>query len=370
MDSFRTRRTAGLFQENGLTFVQHITEYEYGKVYHPVVSANKRHYLEIFKKKCLLDRADLISKIHQLLVDHRLNRECRNQCPSRLHKAMKVAIRSCYENNIGESCLYPVGELFHELNLCEGSSKALFSVVLHKAPLDRVLYLSAEQTDIQSAFSYYLKHVCAIRTVGLKTQIDLLNTEVDAVHCVLPLQAAIQKKDPSLVLCLLKYGADPLQVTKVHFDNDVMQYTSPAKQIIDDLNSLFALKNSGFILNPHTRKQLAKTEEKAWTILRYIRRTVSVIPLTSSTHIVTCSEGEDNDTEEEKCEIPLYSVHPKIADIIDMDFFKLASLQQSCRCAIRGQLKNNFSKVSNVPKGIELLPLPQVLKSYLNLESD
>lgn len=358
--------------------VQYITVYEYGKKFSPPMFEKRRcklrNSLQVQEEKGCPDKTDLIASIYHLLRVHRLKRErsrmSQTSCPEKLHNALKRAIRTCYELKIGSSCLYPVGELFYELFLCTSGTTALFSILLDHVWPDKILYPSKSQADLYSAFSYYLQHAQNIYIKGHKQPIDLLNTEIDA-HNICPLSAALKKRDPELVLTLVKNGADPLCNSNSSSDEDMCK--SPMRLLLDDLSCLFMFKNYAQF-SEETKSKLAEQESKAWVCLGYIRRGVSMIPLTSSTHIVTSVHTEDEDDfqdlNETPLELPAYSIHPKLSHTVDIDYFRLPSLKHLSRCAIRSQLKRNWRKVANIPKGISLLPLPRVLKSYLNLEMD
>lgn len=354
---------------------QYIQIYDYGKLYSPPLLERSSAGCAFPRRK--LDRVDLISNIYHLLRVHKMrqawNRRSQKGCSAKVHKALKSAIFSCFEHRISESRLYPVGELFYELYACTGGSLALFSILFENAIPDAILYPSKKKDDMYDAFQYYLHHVGCIQTGFNSKVVDLINTQIETepgMFIVLPLTAAVQKRDPVLILSLLKFGADPLLCVS---SSDVQSHYTPAKHLIDDLNGFYMFKNSGF--NENTRAKLAEQEARAWTCLDYIRRAVPTLPLTSSTHITTCQEDENEDEsiwEEEDKErvisLPMYSIHPRLAEQINMDFFQLASLKHLCRCTIRRQLKSNVGKVPNVPKGIKYLPLPQMLKSYLNLD--
>ena len=359
--------------------VQYITVYEYGKMYSPPMYQKKpRDLKHRSRPKSCFDRTDLIANIHHLLSVHRMKRECSQRslkrCSNKFHKALKAVIRSCFENKIGTSCLYPVGQLFYELYACTGGSVSLFSIIMDNITPDDILYPSKCEVDLYTAFDYYLQHVCNIQISGRKKPVNLLNCEIDTYPglCnILPLSAALQKRDPVLVQSLVKFGANPLLCTSLAQARDPYQCLSPTKLILDDLNGLYMFKNAHF--DNATRLKLAEQEVKACMCLGVIRRAVPRLPLDSSTHVITCSEDEgftETEHAESSVEIPMYSIHPKLAETVNMDFFKLGSLKHLSRCAIRERLKSNWKKLANIPKGVTLLPLPKVMKSYLNLEDD
>lgn len=365
--------------------LEHVIVYEYGKLLSP------RSFVK--EKKChsgqrsrnvntkSIDRPALISKIHNLLDIHKTQRENnkarRTVCSIHIHKALLKAIRLCYECKICESKLFPVGDLFLELFLCLGNSCAIFSVlfdghmstVSHLINTDvNILYPTTSPEENHSAFEYYLQHISSIRH---GEPLDFINMEIGHYSVTTPLSAAVQKRDPALVLLLLRYGADPFYEFEDSSIEDRIQ--NPTEQLIDDLNGLFLFKNTGF--SEETRAKLRAEEEKVWECLKYFRRAVVEIPLSSTNHVNTV-HVEDGDIyshyEDDRIMVKqTYGIHPGIAENINFDFFKpTVSLKHMCRCSIRNQLNTNRSNQWSILKGISLLPLPSSLKQYLDLQSD
>lgn len=368
--------------------IGYITVYKYGKMFSPVCDLGTRPKSKVQRSICgltskLFDRPGLISKIHHLLDIHRKRRAKniseQSLCSAKFHKEMLAIIRTCYEENICESRLFPVGELLSDLLYCTSSSEPVFSILLNgqgltsmhvRSQMDKnILY---NQSDNEQAFEYYLHHICSARRLSYGS-VDYLNTEIDPAFGLTPLSAAVQKRDPGLLLILLRYGADPF-IASVYSDLDDRTY-NPVEQLIDDLNGLFLFKNSS--TNKETCATLAAEEAKVWQCLMYIRRCVSGIPLKSTTHIVT--SYDDDAVDDSQIEYmddrflakQMYGVHPGIAKLIDFSFFKpTVSLKHQCRCAIRSHLQQNQTKISSLPKAISSLPLPTKLKEYLDLQTD
>lgn len=363
------------------SIIGHITVYTYGKLFSPAFNNREKRDRNTMGSK-VIDRPGLISKIHHLLEIHRARRE-RNiiqgtTCRIHTHKALMKAIRLCYEQKICDSKLYPVGDLFLELFLCTGNSCAIFSILLgghmtsHLMNTDvNILYPNQVMKDNITAFEYYLHHISNVSGGKGNTLFDFVNQEIDQYSGILPLSAAVQKRDPSVVLVLLRYGADPFLSSVDSSYDDKMQ--NPTEQLIDDLNGLFLFKNTGF--SEETRAKLETEEAKVWECLSYFRRAVPGIPLTSTTHIITTIDEGDTNCEQyidnRFLVKQMYGIHPGIVQTIDINFFKATvSLKHLSRCAIRGQLKRNRSNITSVPKGISMLPLPSQLKSYLDLQID
>ena len=367
--------------------IGHITVFEYGKLYAPVLHRRTAKTWGTDMSKIgseVMDRPKLISKIHHLLHIHRSQRK-RNllhnsKCSSKLHRALQKVIRLCLVQNIGESQLYPVGNLFLELFECSGNSTAIFSILLdgmtvtHCASRDFTILYPTESSreENKEAFEYYLKHLCHCdRTAHGSLTADFLNQEIEPFTCMSPLSAAVQKRDPEIILILLRYGADPfLALGDPLFDERVRD---PTEQLVDDLNGLYLFKNTGF--NEETKSKLAEEEIKVLKCLNYIRRSVKRIPLTSSNHIVTSVEQDDSSeiqTDDEKSVEKAYNLHPQILENFQASHLNgLASLQQLCRCAVRATLQSRQSNsMFSIPKCISFLPLPNQLKNYLDLQYD
>lgn len=362
----------------------YVTIYKYGKLFAPAVHQKFRRTRSEQRANhgSLLDRPGLISKIHSLLEIHReLRKEnCKRKtkCSIGVHYSLLKAIRLCFEQKICESKLYPVGNLFLELFLCTGNTSSIFSILLegqqtmtsHLMNTDvNILYPKHMFDENKEAFEYYLQHVSSVDVQSGIIKLDIVNREIDPDSGTMPLAAAVQKRDPSLVLVLLKYGADPfMSSVNSSFDDERIQ--NPTEQLIDDLNGLFLFKNTGF--SEETRAKLAAEETKVWEILSYFRRAVPGIPLTSTNHIVTTLDEEDTDcveyVDDRFLAKQMYGIHPRIVETINIDFFKpTASLKHLSRCAIREWLK---AKVTSIPKGISILPLPPKLKAYVDLQLD
>ncbi|XP_052819227.1 uncharacterized protein LOC128245062 [Mya arenaria] len=394
-----SRRRRTLFEEYDGP-VAHITVYKYGAMFTPVErhKQNSKHNISTQ----ILDRPAIISKIYHLLSIHRqkteealqqnkILKQCHlkpcHDCSSSLHIALQKAIRLCYNQKIGESRLYPVGELFLELFHCGGDTSALFSPLLDANLIRRshsgneILYPKKDAANIHITFEYYLNHVCNINTTVISDSqfaasiknTDLINKEIGHNSGILPLSAAIHKRDPAFVLILLRYGADPFHSLEANSSSYEDHIRNPTENVIDDLNGLFLFKNTAF--SDNICAQLAAEEAKVWTCLTYIRRAVPGIDLTSCTHIIT-SSGYDSDDKvnEPRKPVPMgpkYNLLPKLADKIDLKFFKkTSSLKQLCRCVVRQKLQANCKTIGSIPKGINLLPLPRLLKDYLDLQTD
>ena len=365
--------------------IGHITVYKYGKLFSPMVPQKCRKANKVQGSKTF-DRPGLISKIHHLLEVHRTKRtenaRGNTRCSSNMHNALLKVIRLCYEQKICDSKLYPVGDLFLELFICSGNSYAIFSILLdgHMTLTSQlmntgvnILYPDHVHSDNKTSFEYYLHHISNIKRFDGDTYLDYVNHEIDKHSGTTPLAAAVQKRDPILVLTLLRYGADPfLSSDDTSFD---YRTQNPTEQVIDDLNGLFLFKNTDF--SPETRAKLATEESKMWEILSYFRRAVPGIPLTSTNHIVTTTS--ENEVEQDCVEYvddrclakQMYGIHPRIAETIDFDFFKpTLSLKHLCRCSIRDSLKKNRFIATSIPKGISALPLPTKLKRFLDLQED
>lgn len=370
--------------ENKQVIANVCKQFKYGNFHQRASSAWLRH-----KNKCS-DRSELISEIHHLLCMHRRQkdqdsiRDIKRKCPFRMHQALQKAIRLCFELRITESKLYPVGDLFQELIICSGNSSSLFGLLLQNNTLSCVkstdiLYPNhSGGGDNNKAFEYYLDHAITIRDEVFEWNsghpLDIVNHVIEPHYGLTPLIAAVQLRDPQIVLTLLRYGADPFLKLD---ENEEERGLDPLEILFDDLNGLYLFKKTGF--SESTKHKLITEEAKGLQCLSYMRRAVLEIPVIYSKHIVTCTEDAETD-EEERIKAHTYvklkkqySIHSGIAEeLLNIDVFKpTVSLQHACRCAIRHQLRlNQDRRASSLPKMINTLPLPPLLKAYVDLLSD
>lgn len=349
-----------------------VTVYKFGKAFSPRVS---RRPVLTFDSPT--DRPGLISKIHHLLQVHSaqrlINKTNKRKCSHILHTALFKAIRMCFEQNISQSKLFPVRDLFLELLHCDGNLSSIFSIlssghVTH--PAVNILYNNNAEEN-SKAFDYYLHHISTLVSEefgdSMGKPLDIINREIDDISHCLPLSAAVVKRDPALVLSLLRHGADPLNtVLSPGTDED----PDHAEQLIDDLNGFVLFRNTGF--TETTRNILAMEERKAWTCFAYFLRSVPSIVLSSTSHVIT---NIDNDEENEMTiKIPVaerktYNIHPLVASSLDMNCFtETPKLMHLCRCAIRRRIKE--VNMLSLPSAIRSLPLPTALKEYLDLLKD
>lgn len=348
-----------------------VTVYKFGKVFAPRVS---RRPILTFDSPT--DRPGLISKIHHLLQIHSaqrlINKTKNRKCCHVLHKALHKAIRMCFEQNISESKLFPVRDLFLELLYCDGNLSSIFSVlssghVTHTAV--NILY-NNDSEENGKAFAYYLHHISILESeefgASMGKPLDIINSEIDDISHCLPLSAAVVKRDPALVLTLLRHGADPLNKIRSEGTDEDPDH---AEQLIDDLNGFVLFQNTGF--TETTRNILAIEERKVWTCFSYFLRTVPSIVLSSSSHIIT---NTDDDEEEVTMKVPTeerttYQIHPLVAASLNMNYFtETPKLMHLCRCAVRRHIKD-VNKYS-LPSAIHSLPLPTVMKEYVDLLKD
>ena len=354
-----------------------VTVYKFGKVFSP--KARKRDFEAGF------DRPGLISKIHHLLQVHSAQRlinktKNRNSCQI-LHIALFKAIRACFERNISESKLFPIKNLFLELLHCEGNLGAIFSIlssshVTH--PAVNILY-NSDREENSRALDYYLQQISTLKVeeFGVNTgkPLDIINQELNMISHRLPLSMALVKRDPALVLTLLRHGAEPLKsIYNSTGDSTVEDDDEPnhIEQLVDDLNGFVIFQNTGF--TESTRNILAAEEKKVRTCLTYFLRSVPSLVLSSSNHVDTNIVDSDNEETEKVDRVPTpveperktYDIHPLVAATLNMSYFtETPKLTHLCRCAVRRQIKE-ANKLS-IPLAIQCLPLPRVMKEYLDL---
>ena len=354
-----------------------VTVYKFGKVFAPKAS----------RRTCESgsDRPGLISKIHHLLQVHSAQRlinktNNRSSCQI-LHIALFKAIRACFERNISESKLFPIKNLFLELLYCEGNLSSIFSILSssHVAhPAVNILYNSNREENSR-ALDYYLQQISTLEVeeFGVNTgkPLDIINQELNMISHRLPLSMALVKRDPALVLTLLRHGAEPLKSIYNTSDCTIEDEDEPnhVEQLVDDLNGFVIFQSTGF--TESTRNILAAEEKKVRACLTYFLRSVPSIVLSSSNHVDTNMDGSDDDDETEKVdrvktpvepERQTYDIHPLVAATLNMGYFtETPKLTHLCRCAVRRQIKET-NKLS-IPLAIECLPLPKMVKEYLDL---
>lgn len=353
-----------------------VTVHSSGKIFAPKVSRRPR-----FTAGWPNDRPGLISTIHDLLQVHSaqrmVNASNRRKSCNILHNALYKAIRMCFEQNISESKLFPIRNLFLELLYCDGNLASIFSIlssghVTH--PAVNILYNNQPEENLR-AFEYYLHHISTIQTEEFGAQtgkpLDIINKETDSISHSLPLSVALVKREPALVLSLLRHGADPLRTIHSLGNEDDPNHV---EQLIDDLNGFVLFQSTGF--TETTRNILAMEEKKAWSCYSYFLRSVPSIVLSSESHITTNTDDNDNDEAEGKMSMQIeepvrrtYQIHPLVAANLNMDYFmQTPKLMHICKCAIRRQIKE-ANKLS-IPSAVHSLPLPATIKDYLDLMKD
>ncbi|OWF53942.1 hypothetical protein KP79_PYT13193 [Mizuhopecten yessoensis] len=299
----------------------------------------------------------LRSSITDVLRSHRTKRE--RECLCVEHHCLYSALRLCFENRDVLQCT--ATDLLNEILHCEGSLQPIFSILLpghviksnvninthtlYPGFSSRILRKQATQ-----AFEFYLHNICELKSLT-KNGKRVIDTEFDNCDNFTPLIAACMRRDPSLIMLLLRYGADPFCVS-----SDEDSPVDPIDTLISGLNSVCLFKNSS--VDVETRAALTAEESKGMHCLQLIFRAVKNIPFSQNKHFET--QMEEEQVEKKKA----YNLHPRLAVMIDTERFSgVRNLQHLCRLTIR-------ERIGRTPTAIPSLPLPAVMKQYLDLQLD
>ncbi|KAL3860655.1 hypothetical protein ACJMK2_010749 [Sinanodonta woodiana] len=330
---------------------------------------------------------ELISYFHQIVSLHTAERIRKDligrTCPHRLHMYLYKLLRFCFEKRIQESQLLPISNLLKEIYKCEGNFQSIFSIILTgHMTLDalgmhadvNILYPGCAESSLSQrnleACEYYLHHISLMQLDDFGEDNRphmLLNQPVDNEGKYAPLLAATVKRDPNIVLLLLRYGAT--------FPRGVDTKLDPLEQLVNDMNSLYLFRNTGF--GEHIKRVLTSEDSKVKQCLCYFKRAVRNIHFTTSTHLNTIFCNEDEEEKEIRysqnrnisgVETKKYSLHPELAATLGIRCeYDPVSLKHLCRCLIRECI---LRRTQSLPLSIAKLPLPQLLKSYLDLKLD
>ncbi|KAK3581086.1 hypothetical protein CHS0354_033874 [Potamilus streckersoni] len=290
---------------------------------------------------------ELISYFHQIVSLHSAERIRKDligrACPHRLHIYLYKLLRFCFEERIQESRLLPVSVLLQEIYKCEGNFQSIFSIVLtdHVLADVNILYPGCAESNLSQsnleACEYYLHHISLMQLDDFGEDNRphiILNQPVDNEGKYTPLSAATVKRDPNLVLLLLRYGAT--------FSCGVDTTLDPMEQLVNDMNSLYLFRNTGF--SEDTKRVLTFEDSKVKKCLGYFRRAMRKIPFSISTHLNTIFSNEDEEKEigysKERNirggELKKYSLHPELAATLCIRCEPdPISLKHLCRCLIR-----------------------------------
>lgn len=299
----------------------------------------------------------LSCSVTEIIRCHRSRRERDLVCVE--HHCLFSSLRLCFENKNGIRC--SVTDLLNEILLCEGNLQSIFSILLPGHVIKSNVNINIHtlyprvstrflNKQAMGAFEFYLHNICELKCT-MKNGKRIIDSEFDNCGCFTPLIAACTRREPSLVLLLLKYGADPF-CASVGDDSVV----DPIDTLISGLNSVALFKNSS--IDKETQIALNVEESKGMHCLQLIFRAVKNIPFSQTKHFET--QIEEGDTEKKK----EYNLHPRLAALIDTEKFSgVRDLQHLCRLTIRKRIGDN-------PAAVSCLPVPSVMKQYLDLQMD
>lgn len=313
---------------------------------------------------------DIIEKINTHKYRRRLKGICRE------HRFLYVNLRISFEKNSNDKEL--ISNIIAEIFKCEGNLQSIFSVLLpghvirnmcHTNNNMHMLYpgLKAKfrRKGIVEAFEFYLRNICQSSELGIQPSSDgfILNREFDVGQSFTPLLAATMRRDPELVLLLLRYGADPLHCAQ---GSDIASCCDPIENLIEGLNSITMFKNSEF--SQETKEALSDEENRGMLCLEYFYRSTSHIYMAESREFRPQEHDEDKESLDPTASGKVYYLHPTLASCMDMTLLSgPRSLQHLSRCVIRRSLQERCAFTSILPDLIFSLPLPKHIKSYLDL---
>lgn len=298
------------------------------------------------------------------------------------HHYLYIALRLTYDFRLKHRNL--VSMLLREIFLCEGSLKAIFSIMHPLSVKQNVnintytLFPRLHQLD-RSALDYFIKSLCPLdKDVREKEGIvytpeNVLNKPFDD-YATTPLQAAITLGDPTLALLLLRHGADPLLCERGEKVENKFPLKCAVAFAVDRLNILAVFKEPGWEpwsdgdagVNSRSNKDAegaGEGEEKALTCLRYFSRAVYALDIRESSKIVDTSTPHS----EKFSKGVFFEVHPKVTEtIMDTTSFRQPPpLRHACRCVIRRAVSG--ARRENIPTALKALPVPTIIQQFLDL---
>ena len=171
-----------------------------------------------------------------------------------------------------------------------------------------------------------------------------------------PLFLACQSGNLRAATLLLRYGADPCAPGS-RFTIEGQNYHKPVYEVVSRLNQninwqLFACGQRQSAENATNCDVLRQEEQKFVDILRLLAASMTTIPIRFTLDTTTSLA----DTE------PLARLHVRYRHLLqDVQVPRLSNL---CRVNIRNQLQT----LTSLPGGIDRLPLPKILRRFINFD--
>ena len=178
-----------------------------------------------------------------------------------------------------------------------------------------------------------------------------------ACRCSTPLMLACQSHNARAICLLLRHGARPmLPGVTTFFKGFNNQY--PLYQITSELNATPHWKDHAADIDPSRlttfHAQLDNRKDTCLAILHMFAQTMPRLPI-RFTRSVSMLTGDNND----ECVFNLYREFEQYELPVGMP-----SLKHLCRVTIRDQI----SRYDVLPRGIGSLPLPKMIKTYIDLD--
>ncbi len=194
------------------------------------------------------------------------------------------------------------------------------------------------------------------------SDVRFVDAPLPAARGSTPLLLACHSINPAAVLLLLRYGADPLRSGQVHRVIGI-QFQHPLYVLLTKLNaSVFWLSHHQHLDMP-LREQFFKTHDRQVEDIRqclcYFSRAVAQLPIGLAGDGSTIRDNLGK----------VFYLHPKQADAVPST--RTSDPPELChwsRCLIRNHLQQH-SRLS-LPSSIQKLPLPDLLKRYVDLLVD
>lgn len=322
---------------------------------------------------CNVREIDIVEKVNTHKYRRRLKGTCRE------HLFLYKHLRLCFEKNSNDKV---INEIIVEIFKCEGNLQSIFSVLLPSHVIRNAYHINnnihvlypglkakVRRKGISEAFEFYLRCICLSTDLAPQTSGAgcVLNREFDVGQSFTPLLAATMRRDPELVLLLLRYGADPFHCAH---GPDIASYCDPIENLIEGLNSITMFKNSEF--SQETKEALSDEESRGLLCLEYFYRATPRIYVTESREFRPqehCSDDEENQSPGPGDKV--YHLHPALAGCLDMTLLSgPRSLQHLSRCVVRRSLQQRCVFTSTLPDLICSLPLPKHVKRYVDLLCD
>lgn len=288
------------------------------------------------------------------------------------HHYLYIALRLCYELDLKFKT--KVSMLLREIFLCEGSLQAIFSILpghlncKMEVNINTFTLYPGDSNFDRSAFEYFINSICPLSKDSRETKNceftpeNIMNAPFGEYQANTPLMTAIMLSDPQLVLLLLRHGADPFLCHRD--DGNEYHRKSPVEYVIASLNIYSLLKDSQWARLQETKKGNDDGERKSLNYLSLFKRAVLSLDIRQTSGKVSFP----NEQRDVSTKGSFFEVHPRLAEILDVQALHTPpSLLHTCRYCIRKTLLR--ARSDSLPSAIQKLPIPRLVKSYVDLES-